>query len=60
METSETIHIEKKIETNENKGNIIIEEKKDVDKTFNTLKKLQAILKKESALKELCKEKLKK
>ena len=27
----------------------------DEDKTFNRLKKLQALLKKESALKELCK-----
>ena len=33
----------------------IIEIPKDIDKTFNRLKELQILLKKESALKELCK-----
>ena len=33
----------------------IIEAPKDIDKTFNRLKELQVLLKKESALKELCK-----
>ena len=28
----------------------------DIDKTFNRLKKLQTLLKKESSLKELCKQ----
>jgi hypothetical protein len=28
---------------------------KDVDKTFNSIKELQTLIKKESALKELCK-----
>jgi hypothetical protein len=30
----------------------------EVDKTFNRLKELQALIKKEAALKELCKEKI--
>ena len=33
------------------------EETKETDKTFNRLKELQDLLKKESALKELCKQK---
>ena len=33
-------------------------EQKEIDKTFNRLKELQDLLKKESALKELCKEKI--
>ena len=33
------------------------EEIKETDKTFNRLKELQDLLKKESALKELCKQK---
>ena len=39
----------------ENINSIIIEKPKDIDKTFNRLKELQVLLKKESALKELCK-----
>ena len=35
------------------------EEIKETDKTFNRLKELQDLLKKESALKELCKQKKK-
>ena len=34
-------------------------ESKETDKTFNRLKELQDLLKKESALKELCKQKKK-
>ena len=34
-------------------------ESKETDKTFNRLKELQDLLKKESALKELCKQKTK-
>ena len=37
-------------------NNIIINEQSSItDKTFNRLKELQSLLKKESALKELCK-----
>lgn len=39
--------------------NIKEEESKEIDKTFNRLKELQDLLKKESALKELCKQKTK-
>ena len=44
--------MESKIEDNKSE---IIENSFDNDKTFNRLKELQALLKKESALKELCK-----
>ena len=40
------------IETDKNK---IIDQAPDIGKTFNRLKELQYLLKKESALKELCK-----
>ena len=39
----------------ENKQNNIINEKINKDEAFNKLQKLQILLKKESALKELCK-----
>lgn len=39
--------------------NIKEDESKETDKTFNRLKELQDLLKKESALKELCKQKTK-
>ena len=41
--------------TIENNISEINENSHDNDKTFNRLKELQALLKKESALKELCK-----
>ena len=39
----------------ENKQNNIINEKINKDEAFNKLQKLQILIKKESALKELCK-----
>ena len=44
-------------ENREKKESNINEKPKDIDKTFNKLKDLQSLLKKESALKELCKKK---
>ena len=42
-------------ETKDNQNAQINEKPQDIDKTFNKLKELQSLLKKESALKELCK-----
>ena len=42
-------------ETKDNQNTQICEKPQDIDKTFNKLKELQLLLKKESALKELCK-----
>jgi hypothetical protein len=42
-------------ETKDNQNTQISENPQDIDKTFNKLKELQSLLKKESALKELCK-----
>ena len=42
-------------ETKDNQNTQISEKSQDIDKTFNKLKELQLLLKKESALKELCK-----
>ena len=43
------------INKNKNYENIISIESSKEDKTFNTLKRIQSLLKKESALKQLCK-----
>ena len=52
METPGIDNINKNMSTYNNKINF---ETSNEDKTFNKLKKIQSLLKKESALKELCK-----
>ena len=52
MEFNETISINENQQNQEKKEN---QQNQQNDKTFNRLKELQDLLKKESALKELCK-----
>jgi hypothetical protein len=52
------INMETKIEENQNSNYIKDNDYNDKFKTFNKLVKLQKLIKKESALKELCKYKI--